>query len=158
MISIVNVTGHSMAPTVQPGERLLAVTARMRWGLRRGQIVTLCPHNLIYPLQVLDRPESLSWRAATSTANQQSDLYLKRIVGLPFDIIRVPTSEASSFSPVDLGADKVGADYVWHVPEHHVFVRGDGVFSVDSVTWGPVPIFTVHQIILCRFPSFKRVG
>ncbi|VAW37604.1 Signal peptidase I [hydrothermal vent metagenome] len=158
MFKIVLVTGHSMIPTLQNGERVLAWTPVVRKPFKRGEIVTLFHIDHIHlPADKRSRP---NLHAAIATTEQEPvELFVKRIVGLPGDTIRIPVNQLSphTLTIADPQANRCGSDFVWHIPDGHVFVQGDGPHSIDSVVWGSIPFTQLKQIVLCRFPSFKRI-
>lgn len=157
MLKIVSITGQSMTPTLQNGERVLAWTPFASRFFKRGVIVTLshCPIHL--PAGKQNQP---GFRAAMATiAEEHSELFVKRLVGLPGDTMRIPVTRLSphALATIDPQAEQQGNDFLWHVPAGHVFVRGDSRQSNDSVTWGPISFEKLHQIVLCRFPAFQRI-
>jgi signal peptidase I len=157
MFKIVLVNGQSMIPTLQNGERVLAWIPFARRFFKRGAIVTLSHFHIHLPAGKQNHP---GFRAATAAiAQEQSELFIKRLVGLPGDTVRIPLSQLSPHSlvTVDPRAARRSDELVWHVPAGYVFVRGDGQVSNDSVAWGPIPFEKLDQIVLCRFPSFQRI-
>ncbi len=120
----IRVDGSSMEPTLQSGE--FVIVSRLAYKLgqpQRGDVVVF--H---YP----PSPEQE---------------YIKRIIGLPGDLIRVsggtvfvndePLEEPYVAAPPRYGGN-------WTVPEGHVFVLGDNRNnSSDSHNWGPVPLENV---------------
>jgi signal peptidase I len=158
MFSIVLIGGHSMAPTLQNGERVLACTPFSKRLFKRGAIVTLRHANVHLTAEQRSQPR---YRVALAALEQKSpELFVKRIVGLPGDTVRVPTIQLSqhTLSMVDPQAAQFGDELLWYIPDSHVFVRGDGVYSGDSITWGAIPISKLEQIVLCRFPTFTKIA
>jgi signal peptidase I len=157
MLKIIVVNGQSMSPTLPSGDRVLAWTPFARRFFKRGVIVTLSHFHIHLPADKQNQP---GFRAATAAiVQEQSELFIKRLVGLPGDTVRIPLSQLSPHSlvTVDPQAARRSDELVWHVPAGHVFVRGDGLQSNDSVAWGPIPFEKLDQIVLCRFPSFQRI-
>lgn len=116
------VLGQSMEPNLHTAQRVVVekVTYRFFHGPRRGDIV------------VIDMPE-------------QSEMLIKRVVGLPGEVIEVRRGrvfvegeELDEHWTVNQG----GGNYGPHViPPLHVFVLGDNRgASNDSRSFGPVPI------------------
>lgn len=63
----------------------------------------------------------------------------KRIIGLPGDVVNV--------DPIDLEMSKQHC----LVPEGHVWVQGDNATaSIDSRTYGPLPMGLIQAKIACR--------
>jgi signal peptidase I len=157
MFTIVLVNRKSMVPTLQNGERVLAWTPLTRCFFKRGAIATLSHFHIHLPADKRNQP---GFRAAIAAiAQERSELFVKRVVGLPGDIVRIPLSQLSphAMTTVDPQAVRQGDELLWHVPAGHVFVRGDGQVSNDSVAWGPIRFEKLDQIVLCRFPSFQRI-
>ncbi len=147
-----------MAPTLMSGERVLAWTPFSRWKFRRGAIVTLCHLNVHLPEKLRSQP---NYRAALAALEREPpQLFVKRIVGMPGDTVCVPAAQLSphTLSTMDPQAIRCGDEFLWRVPEGRVFVQGDGAQSSDSVTWGPIPLVQLDQIVLCRFPTFEKIS
>lgn len=157
MFKLVVVTGNSMVPTLENGERVLAWTPFSKRYFRRGGIVTL---SYLFMNTSAD-PYSYfgSCTQMTTLKQRRTELFIKRILGLPGDTVRIPVDQLTSYVLDTAGplANQDNGDLVWQVPDGHVFVRGDGLHSSDSLTWGPIPMSQLQQIILCRFPSLKRI-
>jgi signal peptidase I len=160
MFKIVLVKGCSMTPTLQNGERVLAWTPFSRRQFKRGSIVTLHRFFDVHVhLTDEQRAQPGFQKALAALEREPQELLIKRLVGLPGDTVRVPAGQLSpgKLPTIDPQAMRCGDEFVWHVPKGQVFVRGDGVQSGDSVSWGPIPITHLEQIVLCRFPSFERI-
>lgn len=119
-VEIVRVESDSMAPTVQPGDRLLVVNDTD--GLRRGRLIVL--HD---PLG--------------------AGALVKRVVGVGGDVVAIEDGVlvVNGAPVVEPYADPDRIDGVFHkprsVPPGHVFVLGDDRRgSVDSRDFGPVPV------------------
>lgn len=157
MFKLVIVTGNSMVPSLENGERVLAWTPFSKRYFRRGRIATLS----YLVMNTFADPRSYFGSCAQMTTLKQrrTELFIKRILGLPGDTVRIPVDQLASYvlDTASLLANQDNGDLVWQVPDGHVFVRGDGLHSSDSLTWGPIPIAHLQQIVLCRFPSFKRI-
>ena len=149
-----------MTPTLQNGERVLAWTPFFTWQFRRSAIVTLHRFFDVHVhLTDEQRAQPGFQRALAALEREPPGLLIKRLVGLPGDTVCVPVSQLSpgKVSAIDPQAVRCGDAFVWRIPAGRVFVRGDGVQSGDSVTWGPVPLACLEQIVLCRFPSFEKI-
>jgi signal peptidase I len=158
MLKIVSINGQSMIPTLQNGERVLAWTPFARHFFKRGAIVTLSHFHIHLPADKKNQPGFQAAMAAI--AQERAELFIKRLVGLPGDTVRIPVSQLSShtLASADRQAIRCGDELLWHIPAGHVFVHGDGQVSNDSVAWGPIPFEKLDQIVLCRFPSFQRIS
>jgi signal peptidase I len=152
MMVVVSVVGNSMRPTLCHGERVLAYSRSAKHPLTRNCVVTL----FHFETQISCEPQPYSTKVTTIVG--QRELFVKRIVGLPNDTVRIPVGQLSKQVLPMINPHRVCHDeYCWHVAEDHVFVRGDAAFSIDSVVWGPIPLTQIQHIIWCRFPSFQRV-
>lgn len=128
-LRVVVVQGQSMEPTLASEDHVLVWRFWPKRWLRRGQVVLVCP-----------------W------GNPEEDYirFLKRIVGMPGDTLVTHLDEL----PEDMQALHA-AFYdaqqrrIWQVPPGHVFVRGDNRRgSIDSASWGAVPMERVYGIML----------
>jgi len=157
-LSIVKVDGESMAPALKNGERILAYTALFRRQFSVGRIVTLRHFQASIPPFELQQKHR-NWLTTAKSHSVASEIYVKRIVGLPFDTVQISQYVVDEFNlpKIDSSSRLMDGHYVWTVPQDHVFVRGDGKVSVDSITWGPIPISSLCQIVLCHYPSLRRI-
>ena len=147
---IVTVVSRSMFPTLNEGDRVLVWRLWPRGWLRRGQVV------LVFPwMKKTDNP----W--ARSSSQSKFAPYIKRLAALGGDTL---VTHLSDLNPKDqesvLSEHDSTGKRVWHIPPGHVFVMGDNrpAFT-DSLTWGPVPDWTVMGIVLIKL-SLKapRIG
>jgi signal peptidase I len=124
VIARVRVENYSMLPTLQPGEFLLVNKFAYRFGEpKQGDII------------VFHFPQ-----------DPQED-YIKRLIGLPGDTIRVENGMVS------VNGQSLVEPYIsappsysgeWSVPENAYFVLGDNRNqSSDSHSWGFVPVENV---------------
>jgi signal peptidase I len=130
---IVTVEHQSMLPTLQHGDRVLALRRGFHRWIRRGSIVLI----------------ALPGDAALPGARS---LYIKRVVALSETTITLPLSPQDSPSFSDSGAtSRLPEEKTWHIPRHHLFVCGDNrASSADSREWGPVPLSSIRGLILTR--------
>lgn len=157
MFAIITVNGASMSPTLKSNERVLAVTPPNICLFRRNQIITLQHLNMHFPERFAYLYKDKAWQKQMK--NSMSEIFIKRIIGLPSDIIRIPLNDISEHlhEQLDAKATYSNGQGIWRIPEGYVFVRGDGKQSADSTVWGPVPISALRQIVLCRYPSLRRI-
>lgn len=142
---IVRVVSQSMFPTLNEGDRVLVWRIWPRkWSrtwLRRGQVVLVWPW-----MSRTDNP----WGPSRSQARFAP--YIKRLVALGGDNL---VTRLSDLSPKDqesaLSEHDSTGKRVWHIPPGYVFVMGDNrpAFN-DSLSWGPIPDWTVTGIVLIK--------
>ncbi|MER7213459.1 S26 family signal peptidase [Streptosporangium sp. NPDC020072] len=104
---LVTVSGTSMTPTLQPGDRLLVRRCRIT-GLKVGDIVVLEPPRPVHPRGVV----------VVAPARPRTRWKVKRVVALPGD--RIPVSA------------RAASDGRETVPENSLIVFGDAGESHDS--------------------------
>jgi len=144
------VPAASMAPTLRPGDRILANKAR--WRIER-----------------LERSDVIVFRAP----DQRKQNFVKRIVGLPGDQVVVDGREVTvNGKPIELIPQSGAADAVAEppiperleqtVPPGTYFVLGDNRGqSHDSRQFGPVPfgdVVGVAEYIYCPGDTWSRFG
>lgn len=128
---VITVQYHSMSPTLEHGDRVLAIRHISRNWLRKGQIV------LIWPVPGIRIPVPASY---------QEPPYIKRIVAMSGETFALAPDEPVFALPSDHLR-------TWQIPQGHVFVRGDnGGESMDSTFWGPVPFRNILAIVLMKLP------
>lgn len=135
---VVTVESESMAPTLQPGDRILAVRHWPAASLRKGQIV-------------------LVWSSRTASTGPtlfEARPYIKRIVALGEETLTM--SSADGVEPGHPQPDDTTGQQrqqIWHIPKGHIFVRGDNrQNSLDSLIWGPISIENVLGVFLMKLP------
>ena len=90
-------------------------------------------------LQTLKRGDLVTFRSPSNPMT----LVCKRVIGLAGDVVNV--------DPIDLGMSKQHC----LVPEGHVWVQGDNASaSIDSRTYGPLPMGLIQAKIVCRVRCF----
>ncbi len=135
----VRVDGSSMEPTLNNGEFILV-------------------NKLAYKIGKPDRGDVIVFYFPRDP-NQE---YIKRLVGLPGDVIRVGNGS------VYVNGQKINEPYIaadpaytgeWTVPLGHYFVLGDNRNnSYDSHNWGPVPAdYVIGKATFVYWP-FKQAG
>ncbi len=134
----VRVEGFSMLPTLDNGEYVLINRLAYLTGhYQRGDIIVFRP-----PMY----PEANFWQRIFGLPNfdNKYEDYIKRIVGLPGDTVRIiggsvyinskPLIESYIAAPPDYDGE-------WTVPQGQLFVLGDNRNnSADSHAWGFLPI------------------
>lgn len=122
---IATVQGLSMAPTLKKGERVLVwKLLPTRW-VSRGAIV------LLQPLQ--------------SVPSEQSNLLIKRVIGLSGENLVISNDEFIERHPILSHLTR----NQWSIPPAYIFVCGDNrAESIDSRVWGPLPLKNVKGIVL----------
>lgn len=127
------VSEHSMAPTLAPGDYLL--TSRVMDRLMAGDIV------------VYEHPA------------QAGFWLVKRVVGLPGDEISVHNNRLSRNQTRfdDLPTPGRGR---WNVPPGTVFVAGDNrtASSSDSRAIGPIPVGQIEGRVVFRYWPLRALG
>lgn len=145
-LRIITVRGASMTPTLQTGDRVLAVRHWPSTWLRKNQIVLvqLEPERLTNAMQ-----------PAVQEANGDATLIIKRLIGLPHETITLPRPAlADMVQAARLTAhEQMGEMLIWHIPADHGFIKGDGAISVDSVLRGPIPLRTIVGIVVAKLPQ-----
>lgn len=90
-------------------------------------------------LQTLKRGDLVTFRSPSSPMT----LVCKRVIGLAGDVVNV--------DPIDLEMSKQHC----LIPEGHVWVQGDNAAaSIDSRTYGPLPMGLIQAKIVCRVRCF----
>jgi signal peptidase I len=126
-----------MMPTLCDGDRVLALRYwPMRW-LRKGQIVLV----------------SWPWLPSDPSPPPFGCVpYIKRIVGLPGEVLVFPAGSLDRPIP-DQGTPQHPHDRTWFIPAGHLFVRGDNRRNMaDSRTWGPIPMHGIVGLVLMKLP------
>jgi len=135
------VSAGSMAPTLIPGDRILADKLTIRWRQPgRGDVIVLHP------------------------PHQPQTTYIKRVIGVGGDQLELREGEllvngvaAGPCQPVDprMSPDwPGGVRFPACVPEGHLFVMGDNrLRSLDSRFWGYVPCEAVVGYVTIIYAS-----
>ena len=146
-LQVVSVSGESMEPVLQSGDRVLLdkITYRLR-PIRRGDVVVVEPDS-----DLLDVPDQNVKRVI---AFEGENVVLEEgrvfIDGEPLD---EPYTETETASPT------CAADNPCVVPDGHIFVLGDNrVASTDSRTFGTVPADRIAGLVVARLWPPGRVG
>ncbi len=153
VIRIYNIPTSSMAPTIQPGDRIIGIkTLKPADQLPRGSLI-------IYD--------------ASQVSPKLSGTFLGRMVALPGDTIEVtgeglqvngqmlPTRSGLLPQPAkDYGdARTISVKYPFTIPTGQVFVIGDNYSnSLDSRYFGPVPVDAVKKQPWIRTAPGSRFG
>jgi len=132
LLIVVIVQGQSMSPTLEEGDRVLVVRPLWQRWIHRGQIVLFRQTDLV---EEPDDPLSL---------------HIKRVVVLAGEQYRSSTPPLGYSEHVA----QEGQEYLWRIPQDHLFVCGDNrEQSIDSRSWGPLPLRNVRGIVVKRLAS-----
>ena len=130
-LAVVTVENVSMSPTLEHGDRVLAMRRCPIAWLRKGHIV-------------------LVWPSRTSSSGPtlfEVKPYIKRIIGLGEETLTVSLHEEAGT------ADPQRYKQLWHIPQGYIFVCGDNpAGSLDSRTWGPIPLQSVLGVVIMKLP------
>jgi len=138
LLFLVQVEGWSMYPAFHHGERVVSLRFWPRHWLHRGQIVVW---QMPAERQPLSMPKSMG-----------GTLYIKRLVGLPGDVVTVDLSEwPEPLQAMQKSAYDDQGRRIWHVPTGHCFVKGDSP-GFDSTIAGPIPFHALRGIVLTKLP------
>ncbi len=136
---VVVVRGLSMVPALRHGDRVLVLRHWPACLLRIGQLVVG---------RIPADKESTMTKIL-----QTQQLYIKRIIGLPGDVVRLNNTlvnkEKSSKAPIKRNNS---VPQTWHIPQGFCFVKGDADTSTDSVVWGPIPFHSLIGVVLIKLP------
>lgn len=142
-LNIVNVTGDSMAPVANDGDKFLAIRKPLYKKIKRGDIVGV-------------RSEALG-----------IDM-IKRVVALPGEHVEVTRKEGLLINGKRLDEtyleDKYREDFSWvdrdngwTLADDEVFLMGDNRdISTDSRSFGPLKIDEIDHKIVLKLKSSKK--
>ena len=137
ILLIVCVENSSMAPTLEAGARVLMIRHwPSRW-LHKGQIVLI----------------ELGHGASAKTTLFAVTLYINRIVALSGETLTISHTGTATYNySFNHKINYEQSQQVWHIPAGYLFVQGDSPQSVDSRTWGPLPLQNVLGVALMKLP------
>ncbi len=147
----------SMHPGLLEGDRLLVevVTKNFGW-VERGNILVFYRPG--------DPSPTLSQLLLSSFGIHDDHAMIKRVIGMPGDVIEVIPNEGVLVNGV-MASEPFTAEAAREhfgpvtVPEGHLFMMGDNRNqSSDSRIWGFLPISNVIGRALVRFYPFDRIG
>ena len=137
---IINVSGNSMSPALEHGERVVALRHwPSRW-LTHKQIV------------IGDFAKLPGFTA--DTAKLLGGYFIKRVAGLSGEKVTMSKKdlpEPNYFSWINTGNE--GEDVSWQIPVGHFFVVGDSLESRDCRLWGPIPLAAYCGIMLVKLSN-----
>ena len=115
----------------------------------RGRRFLLVKVGLLYYFSSLNRGDVVI--ARNPRQNSKDDI-VKRVVGLPLDTVVKHPRGWCSRSPEFLTTVTLTKDQIW--------LQGDNMrHSVDSRTYGPLPINQVYGKVICQiYPSLKMIA
>ena len=126
---VATVSGLSMLPTLEQGDRLLVLRTWGKGRRKKGQVV------------VLRNPDP-----AMRTPSLGHIAVVKRIVALEGEVYTISPDD----SALARGQNAV-AQQIWAIPSGQVFVCGDNPkASRDSRMWGPLPLRSIQGVVLCK--------
>lgn len=135
-LCVIHVRGLSMSPALQHGDRVVVVCHWPRRWLRHNQIVLVERDADVVA-------ESLPPGVLVEDLELSKELVVKRLMALPYEtVVTLHTEEGEQSESV-----------TWYIPGDHGFVKGDGVVSVDSVQWGPIPLSSIRGVVVGTLPS-----
>lgn len=124
-----------MSPTLRADDRVLVLRHLPIGFLRKSQIV------------VLDLSKAASIPAPKPT------VVIKRLTGLPGDIVWLPISQVDeTVIFADIATLRDNEYYEFQVPPAHCFVMADGHGS-DSRHWGPIPLNALVGVVIRRMST-----
>jgi signal peptidase I len=127
---LVTVQGESMAPALHQGNRVLVLRSWLAGRPHKGQVVVISPPGEPF---------------MKGTAH----LYMKRVVAVAGDAFSAPLHINTNALKEDEALQESSQVKCWHIPPRHVFVCGDNrQYSIDSRSWGPLPLDNIHGIVL----------
>ncbi len=136
--TVVTVSGYSMYPILQNGDRLLVLRYRSFRKYQTRQIVVIHP-----PYDNF----------------RQEKLYVKWLTGLPGDQVTIPSSRLNrQIHSIQTNECNEQGSITWRIPEGHCFVKGESHWSEDSLVWGPIPLHCLVGIVLLKLPRRTQVS
>lgn len=138
LLVVVTVENQSMAPTLEPGDRVL-VLRRIARRPNRGDIVIVWPWN--FP-------------PAGPKPFGVTDPFIKRVTGMPGQTIATSITEIhTTLQARERAAHDSDGRRTWYIPVDHYFVRGDQpIGGFDSLSWGPVPLSAILGVVIAKLP------
>lgn len=131
LFTVTKVQGESMYPLLKHNDRLLVLRHYPIGWLQIDQIVTCCPPN---------RHDKQS--------QSTNSLFIKQLIGLPGDKVTVHISELDeSRCQLLLNSCDRDGNLTWHIPPDYCFVKGQSSDSIDSVSWGPIPLSSLVGLV-----------
>lgn len=141
---VIVVRGLSMCPTLRHGDRVLVVRHWPEYWLRIGQLV-------------VGRIPTETGNITTKNAQTQQ-LYVKRVIGLPGDVVRLNTLANKKKSSNAHTKHDNSVPCTWYIPPGSCFVKGDAETSTDSVTWGPIAFDSLIGVVLFKLPRRANIS
>ena len=95
----------------------------------------------------------------SSDISTHHPLHIKRVIGLPGSVVRIKELDLLEGSLHPIGQNESDGGYkTWQVPAGHYFVAGDNRnFSMDSRSYGPIPISALRGVAIYQFSGGTSV-
>lgn len=161
IFEMTGVDGASMNPTLEHGDRLFAIKINQVFkNVPKYGSIVIVDGNTMRNRTLIDEVKD-SAIVSTILRRKNRDLLIKRVIGLPGDILEFRDNRLYR------NGELLEEDYILEemnmvngsieIPEDHVFVMGDNRNnSRDSRSIGPVPLKNVRAKVIIRlFPLNK---
>ena len=120
-ILILHVRGNSLYPVMSPNDTVVILRTRILNFISRNQMVLINLSN------------------TGSSLIDEDNQYIKLVAGLPNDIVETPLKDKSQTSKQV------------KIPPDFIYVVGMTKDSIDSNTWGPIPVTCIVGVVIFSF-------
>lgn len=132
-LEVVLVSGDSMSPMYQHGDRVLISRLFSKRCLRKQCVIIFSTEG-----EPLIEPQRCN------------PLQIKQIVSTGESRVEIPKHELLRKPVLGLTAEEQDTGFRWHIPLGTLFVRGKSDNSIDSTVYGPISIDQVTGVVLGR--------